>query len=77
MLKVNFSLISILPQASLWHKAPAYLNNGNVEKNTTQPDSNGGGSHDCRTCKEADSHRDGSKFVATSDDPWLQGHEQA
>jgi hypothetical protein len=59
------------------HKTPAYLNNGNVKKYASQPHSDGGGSHDCWTRKEADSHRDHGKLVATSDDPRLQCHEQA
>jgi len=48
-----------------------------LEKNSTQPNSNGGSSHDCWTHEEPDGHRECSKFVPTGNDPWLQCHEQA
>jgi hypothetical protein len=53
------------------------LNNGNVQKNTTQPDSNGGSGHDRWTHEEPDGHRECSEFVPTGNDPRLQCHEQA
>jgi hypothetical protein len=51
------------------------LNNGNVQKNTAQPDSNGGSSHDRWTHEEPDGHRECSEFVPTGNDPRLQCHE--
>jgi hypothetical protein len=51
------------------------LNNGNVQKNTTQPDSNGGSGHDRWTHEEPDGHRECSEFVPTGNDPRLQCHE--
>ena len=53
-----------------------YLNNGNVQKNPTQANGEGGRSHDRRTDKEPHGHCICRKGVPTGDDPGLQCHEQ-
>lgn len=68
---------SYVQYANLWHKIAVYLNNGYVQKNSAQPDSYGGSSHDRWTHEEPNSHRECSEFVPAGNDSRLQCHEQA
>lgn len=53
-----------------------YLNDSNMQKDTSKSDCNGGSSHNCRTSKESHTHWEDSNCFPTCNDSRRQCHEQ-